>query len=736
MRFGLAGGNSKNDASESRAQKRHVTTLHTAERRLVEEYWRSVLVSKGEPPLYHTFSDRYGGTQGIPFAARTDCSAVIRVPGKRGPSERDIGACIASGYAALGDGELKTAENFFQEGLTLLQNLRGGLTVEELVQCHREPLKATEVSRREKKELQGFLIPLSNVLRGLGEVAILSREYEKAIHVLNLSCRAHSLQPETYLLRASCYERLGEPKMAYEEYEKYLKLNTPSLDVLAHCGKCAAEAGIMDAAESRIRELLNISEELEEEKLHDGCQKVESYLYLFQKVSLYIAHANFYLGYIRVKKARTLSSASGFRAFFDDARPYFEKAVSNTDYVGFYERNVELAIEHKEFEVAKELLCHLQLMRPGFAEYYTRMADICRMTIDVPGEIKALSEALDRQQTFSEQRRTRLSRGCIFYETAEYNSAILDFSIVISLPSDEGKDQLTPIAFLKRAEAYQQRQRLAKYPVEAREDQEAALSDYSQFLNAVEALDSASLSSLPVGRVEAVCGDKSNEHEEYRTVVRSSSASTEKTERGERVRRDFVCDPSSVTSAMLVLANGAFQRGNFIEAIKFFSSAIARGWEPVRPSAKSTRLTTGVSRGVSPLSTHHISPLNVFEEYLFDQMFISLAHTVIEKNPIHDDMFKIAYETRDWVVTQDVKKGKSSERKDQEKPIFAFPSLSYATVDSRYMALRALEPTMFSALEEQFLELWEPYHTEVERTREDVMSARGKRGKRHGGGVG
>lgn len=732
MRFGTTGGKITKAVPETQRLKRNAAGQHTAERRLVEEYWRSVLVSKGEPPLYHTFSDRYGGTQGIPFAARTDCSAVIRVPGRRGPREKDIGNCIASGDTALQNGDLKSADFFFQEGLMLLQNLRGGVTVEELVQCH---IESTQAGEENIKEEAPFLVPLSDVLRGLGEVAILSREYGKAIHVLNLSCRAHPLRPETYILRASCYERLGESRLAYEDYEKYLKLNTPSLDVLAHCGKCAAQAGIMDAAETRLRELLDISEKLEREKCHEQSQNVASCMYLFQKVSLYIAHANFYLGYIRVKEARTLSSASAVRALLDDSRPYFIRAVSNSDYVNFYERNVELAIEHQEFDVAKELLSHLQLMRSGYAGYYTRMADICRMTNDIPGEIRALSEALDRQQALSEQRKTRLSRGCIFYETKNYNNAIMDFSIAISLPHDEVKDHLTPIAYLKRAEAYQQRQLLAKNSVEGREDQEAALGDYSRFLDAMEVLDAAPLSAPPSSRDGAVRGERFTEQEDANTLLWSggTGGTVRGTERRDPIRRDFFCAPSSVTNAMLVLANGAFQRGNSAEAIKFFSSAIARGWEPVRPSAKRVRQTTDVPSGSSSKSSSHVAPLNVFEEFLFDQMFISLAHAVMERNPIHDDMFKIPYESREWVATQDVKKGKASERKDQEKPIFAFPSLAYATVDARYIALRALEPTMYSALEEQFLELWEPYHNEVERTREDVMSARGKRGKRHGG---
>lgn len=684
MRFGTAAPKPKRVNIDDSAVKITAAAQHAADRRLVEDYWRSVIASKGEPPLYHTFSDRYGGTRGIPFASRTDCSAVIKVPQR--PSTKNINACITAGKTALKQGDLEASEQYFHEGLTLLQNLRGGLTVTQLV---------------EQNDDQTSSLQLAEVLRGLAEVDVFYRRYAKAIELLNLSCIANPLKSETYILRASCYERLGEPQIAYDEFEKYLKLNTPSLDVLAHCGKCAAEAGLTDEAEDRLRQLLEVAEQLEKTEEMAHAQQEQSdivrYLYLFNKVSLYIAHANFYLGYIREKKAHTLPDEPAVRALLAEAQPYFLKAVSNEDYVANYERNVDLAMEYMEYGVARELLKNLQMMKPYCANYFTRMADVCHMTKDLKGEIWALSEALDRHQTLSDQRKSRLARGCIFYEVQDFDNAIMDFSIAISLPSDDANDQFTPTAYLKRAETYQQRQLLAKHPSQAREDQEAALSDYSHFLDAVDRLGCVPMTDETGRKVD-------------------SSSET----------RNFVCEPASVTSAMLVLANGAFQRGNSVEATKFFSSAIARGWEPIRPSAK---------KKPSPaLSTSSdAASKNFLEESLYDQMYISLAHTVIAEHPINDDMFKIPYESREWVVQQDLKKGKASERKDQEKPTFAFPSLAYATVDCRYNALRALEPTMYSALEEMFLELWEPYHNEVERTREDVMSARGKRGKRHGG---
>lgn len=679
MRFGTAAPKPKRQNSEALSTKASTAVQHAADRKLVEDYWRSVIESKGEPPLYHTFSDRYGGTKGIPFAARTDCSSVCKAAGHS--PNRDVNKCIGSAVAALKHKKLEEAHAFFLEAMTLLQNFHGGLSITELVQRN----KSHEVS-----------LQLSEVLRGLAEVCIMYRQYDNAVELLDLCSLANPLNSETYVFRASCYERLGRPKEAYEEFEKYLKLNAPSLDVLAHCGKCAAEAGLISEAEDRLRQLLEVAEHLAAEEAEgwdlSSSTTVASYLFLFEKASLYVAHANFYLGYIREMQAHGLPSEFTVRALLLGAKPYFAKAVSNVDYVAYYERNVCLAMEHEEYPVAKELLLNLQMMKPDCAAYFTRMAEVCRMMKDLSGEISALSEALDRHQSLSQQRQTRLARGSIFYEIQDYNRAIQDFTIAISMPSDDLKDHFTPIAFFKRAETYQQRQSIAKNAAQSREDQEAALSDYSHFLEAIR-----SLGPVPKG----------------------DGAQIPQAE-----IRGFACESSSVTSAMLVLANGAFQRGNYSEATRFFSSAIARGWEPIQPSAKRTE------PAVPAASSDSINK-RLLDNLLFDQMYISLAHTVIEEHPISNDMFKIPYESREWVVQQDLKKGKAAERKDQE-PMFAFPSLSYSTVDCRYNALRQLEPTMYSALEEMFLELWEPYHNEVDRTREDVMSARGKRGKRHG----
>lgn len=681
MRFGTTAQKPKSVRSERLSEKAAAAAQHAADRKLVEGYWRSVVQSKGEPPLYHTFSDRYGGTRGIPFACRTDCSAVVAVPE---PPSVDVEHYMARGRVAIKEGRLEDAQIELQEALTLLQNLHGGLSVADLV-------KRTDSPQA--------LLQLSEVLRGLAEIAIACRQYENAGNLLHLSCKSNPQKCETYILRASCYERLGMPKEAFDEFEKYLKLNTPSLDVLAQCGKCAAEAGIVSAAESRLRQLLDLAEELENEVALSGGGNTyaDKYVYLFPKPSLYIAHANFYLGYIREQQAHSLPSEPAVRSLLRSARPYFAKAVANQDYVEIFERNVGQAIDAKEYDVARELLEHLLMMKPEFAGYYLRLAEVFRMTGNITSEIWALSEALDRHQTLLEQRQTRLARGSIFYEVKDFDSAIMDFSSAIALPCYDDNDYFTPTAYLKRAETYQQRQFLAKNPADALEDQEAALSDYSRFLEAMEKMGGTSVA------------DHSVSHEESRVAS---------------ANRDFFCDPSSVTSAMLVLANGAFQRSNWVEATKFFSSAIARGWEPIRPSVRKQHSPTvsGSSEAANK---------NFLEERLYDQMYISLAHTVMAENSVSDDVFKVPYEPRDWIVQQDSKKGKASERKDAEKPGFAFPSLAYVTVDLRYNALRSLEPTMYSALEDMFLELWEPYHNEVERAREDAMNTRGRRGKRH-----
>lgn len=119
-------------------------------------------------------------------------------------------------------------------------------------------------------------------LRCLAKVDILRGRYAEALRHLIMSSAADPLPSETYALCAACYEALGKPHMAHVEYEKYMKLSAPSLEILAHCGKCAAESGSYDAAEGYLQQLLHrisLSHEMggeEEEAVHSAAAAAAS----------------------------------------------------------------------------------------------------------------------------------------------------------------------------------------------------------------------------------------------------------------------------------------------------------------------------------------------------------------------------------------------------------------------------------------------------------------------------
>ncbi|CCW62709.1 unnamed protein product [Phytomonas sp. EM1] len=656
-------------------------------RKLVEDYWRSLLNSKYEPPLYHTFSDRYGGTQGIPFAARINLNSILSsVKLDASHNEFSNACCIAKADLAMCEGNYEEARRYLQHSLTRLQNMKGGLTIKELTSSRAISGAQTDCATE-----------VAEVLRKLGTVSLILDEVEGALELFNSSLDANPFMPDIYVLRASCYERLGQPCAAHEEFEKYMKLKTPSLEVLAHCGKCAFEAGIFDSAEHHLLQLLDLAEPMMAYPQEDGITT--------EMAAYYVAHANFYLGCLCEVRAEAINSSAAdinMVAFFDEkARVHFDTALTNPSFIESYESTLDCAVASKDYAFALHILHHLQRMRPDKAEYCLRVAHIHHLCNNALGEVEALSEALDRAQGFSPRRITLLTRGTVYSEMlGNFERAIRDFTLVIDLPPDNPHDQCTPKAFMKRAEAF--RVRFAHKG--SREDYEASLQDYRSFLQTS-------------GNSNGICLASSIQTLEDRGAFATPQ----------------VCDPHTITDALLILANGTFHRNHFSEAVRYFARAINRGWCPRPPSVRRTL------EGEDPNGATHWAPGGPvpIKESLFCEMYIALANHVIATHPISEELFKVNYEPRECVtslgntINADTKKIKNVERKEADRPSFASPSLSYSLVDARYCALRSLEPTMFSALEGMFLKIWEPYRTEVERVREDMTTAKGKRWKRH-----
>ncbi|CCW70541.1 unnamed protein product [Phytomonas sp. Hart1] len=665
-------------------------SLHTNKsRKLVEDYWLSVSNKKYEPPLYHTFSDRYGGTQGIPFAARINVSSILYSQ-KLDPNHNKFSTAsfIAKANLAMCEGNYEEARKCLQHSLTFLQNMEGGLTIKDLTSSRVVSGTQTDCATE-----------VAEVLRKLGTVSLILDEVEGALELFNSSLDANPFMPDIYVLRASCYERLGQPRAAHEEFEKYLKLKTPSLEVLAHCGKCAFEAGILDSAEHHLLQLLNLAKPMLGSSQEDEATT--------EMTSYYVSHANFYLGCLCETRAEVINSsttdANAVVCLNKKARTHFDTALANPFFIESYESTLDWAVTSKDYAFALHILHHLQRMWPDKAEYCLRVAHIYHLCNNSVGEVEALSEALDRAQGFSPRRITLLTRGTVYLEKlGNFERAIRDFTLVIDLPTDNPHDQCTPKAFMKRAEAF--RVRFAHKS--SREDYEASLQDYRSFLQTS-------------GNSNSVC----------------MASSVKKIEGHSRFTTSEVCDPRTVTDALLILANGTFHRGHFSEAVMFFAHAVNRGWCPHPPSVCHV-----VGDEASGDATHWVpgGPVPI-KESLYCQMYIALANHVIATHPISEELFKVSYAPREWMTSLgnttsvDTKKIKNVERKEADRPSFASPLLSYYLVDSRYCALRSLEPTMFSALEGAFLKIWEPYRTEVERVREDMTNAKGKRWKRHAG---
>ncbi|CAD2216409.1 hypothetical protein AGDE_14540 [Angomonas deanei] len=545
--------------------------------------------------------------------------------------------CIKEATQLVQAGSLLEAKAFLEKALSTLENERNGLSGEG-----RKMYNPEENNQK-----------TARVFRELGKIDLLSGKCAEALKMFELSSEAEPLTPECYVLRGSCYEKLGLMGEAFREYEKYIKLCKPSLEVLIHCGKCAVEAGELDAAESYLTRVLDAVH------ASNGSSGGD--------MSIYESHANFYLGYICIQRSRKENvSGPQAQALVERADEYFTLPRSDAPYLASYEANTAEAIEGGHYEVALSLLNSLCYLRPDDAHNYLRLAHVYHLKGDSENEWKALSKALLRFQGNSARRATHLARGMVFAEkVGDLERAIKDFTLVIDMEPDEEMDRCTPIAYLQRGETFRRR---ASTGTAKADDHQAALSDFKMFVDSVEQIKKAEN-----------CDDSA------------------------------ICDPNCITDTIITLASGAFHQSLFCEAARYFSIAISRGWEPIAP---------------------HVALREEGRRTVHDEVYLSLAHFVVSQYPVSEEIFKATYDGREW-TNFDFKKQKTMERKDLDKGGFVCPSLSYLLVDSRYTALRALEPTVFTSLEMQLLDLWEPYRVEVEKVRDEMSTKSGRRGKRY-----
>ncbi|KAH9589144.1 Tetratricopeptide repeat [Trypanosoma melophagium] len=654
-------------------------------RRLVEDYWRAVLDAGREPPAYRTFSDRYRGVNGAAYATRRE-GRLREMTVTSSSAVDSVQWCMERADAEELAGQFQEAQNYLQAALEHVRQ-------RETRSTGNIP-KSTVLS---EVRLEGDRILTASLLFRLGKLSMRKGDHREALSILTLGSRIDPLTPATYALRGACYEYLEEYDTACEEYKKYLSLSEPTMAVLAHTGQSALKAGQYDVAEQYLNDLLRLTK-VNTSSVNPNPGNNSRF---FDSPSFYESHAYYSLGLVRDAQAAQVStnvtgnsiSSLKVEELAQQAQNFFDLAASNSSYVIAYEDAVESAIAAQDAPLALENLRHLQRLHRNCPKYYSRAADVCAMTNDTKLEVEELSRALDQRQSVLSRRQTLLHRAAVYaLKLNNLDNAIVDLTLLLSLP---GKDHYTAMAYLQRARAFQQRS--CERPQTGREDVAAALSDYDKFV------------------------ETALMHPE-----------------------ELQAPPESITEAMLILANGAFKEKDYSRAAHFFARAIARGWQPKEPlpqrihrlkkieDATSTTNAATAAPVMTSLPSSSTTPLA--ESNLLAEMYVAIAHTVIEKFPVSEDMFRVSYEQREKPSVSTLpesKKSKAAERKEAEKPIVAVPAVGYQVVEEHYQRLRALEPTVFSSLEYELLELWEPYRTEVERLREDLMLIRsGKKVKR------
>lgn len=638
-------------------------------RGLIEEYWRSV-GHGGELAASHRPSNERGdGAKYSSFVTRREGIQKL-IATSLASSADPVQWCLDQSDAAEAAGQFAEAKKYLRAALEQLQ--RNNPALMEM---------ANSVTQNFSTNVEHVHVRAALILCRLGKLSMRQGEYEMALSIFTLSNRIDPLAPSTYALRGACHEYLENYAEAYEEYKKYLSLNEPTMAVMAHTSQCALKAGQYEAAERHLYEMLQLTKvAAASAPPHSG-----NVLNPDESPSFYQAHAYYCLGLVRdeqaAHEAATIPEGSKnltVEQLSQEALGFYELALANSAYVAALEDAAESAIARQDASLALENLRHLQNLRRNYAQYYSRAADVYAMINDPVSEVVELSKALDQRQTVPTTRQTLLRRAALYAsKLGNLDNAIVDLSLLLSLPGD---DYCTAMAYMQRAKAFERRscERIRT----SREDVGAALRDYNSFVEAA-----------------------------LRRPQRMSVL------------------PEYITEAMLILANGAFKEKNYDCAARFFARAVARGWQP-RECLPQGRQTSPKTSNNSPLPESLSSSISLENVDLLTKMYVAIAHTIVVSTPIAEDMFKVPYEQREkhiLPVVLESKKSKAAERKEAEKPAVAVPAVGYQVVEEHYQKLRALEPTVFSSLQYELLELWEPYRTEVERQREDLMLSRAGR---------
>lgn len=276
--------------------------------------------------------------------------------------------------------------------------------------------------------------------------------YHEAITYFTAGVSAEPTFSRNYLHRAECYVLLDESLKAFNEYEKYFKLELPAKSQLVRCGKCALEANLLEESEKYLLMTLecvssSAPQQASPHRSLDGDTADAAN----------DAYAYYNLGELEEKRGRD-----------ELAREYFAKvSVVDPEFYVPYEDQAEDEYASGNYTMALHLFESLAKILPNDAKYFVRLADVYEKLGEefASSVLMCLSKALELKQDRDVKERTLVRRGrLLFYGFQQLDDSIADFTSCLSLNAKNHE------ALNLRALAYRERA--------TPEDLDAAVADY------------------------------------------------------------------------------------------------------------------------------------------------------------------------------------------------------------------------------------------------------------------
>lgn len=386
-------------------------------RRLVEEYKRLAAADKQERQRYAIAAGGSGAAAAAAMSSTSDASGnPPPSAGKRGLNSAKLSSTpnpyslISAAEAAEESGKVDDAVGCLLEALRLCNITSPG-----------NPLASLAAEINEK----------------LGMHQVDKELYQDSIGYFTAGVEIDPTFSRNYLHRAECYVLLDNPQKAFDEYEKYFKLEHASKAQLVRCGKCALDADLLDDAqhylESTIQYTPHPTTSRSDSRLDDASTTDASN----------DAYAYYNLGELEEKRKND-----------DRAREYFAKvhATDPTFYLP-YEEQAEQEYENGNYTMALHVFEALAKILPEAAQYFVRLADVYEHLGEeyCTSVLSCLSRALELKQDSKAREITLVRRGTLLFTFfQQLNDALADFTMCLSV-NPTNADALNNRALVYRA---------------------------------------------------------------------------------------------------------------------------------------------------------------------------------------------------------------------------------------------------------------------------------------------